>query len=186
MPLNWQQSGQKKAREEVQYSEVQKEGGREGGRGEGNTSAGGLSHRAERRGRAALFALALSHKSPGQLGCSACFKVWDGTTPLGTPPPLLPPLPLTFHPPPVPHPPQRFHLSSEPGTLHFLSGPMPASPPGNVFPALVVVGHIVTLIAVWQWRVRKKQGKTSLLLQGLREVRWPSHLKRKLEKRFSV
>lgn len=38
---------------------------------------------------------------------------------------------------------------------------MPASPPGNVFPALVVVGHIVTLIAVWQWRVRKKQGKKS-------------------------
>lgn len=37
---------------------------------------------------------------------------------------------------------------------------MPASPPGNVFPALVVVGHIVTLIAVWKWRVRKKQGKT--------------------------
>lgn len=36
---------------------------------------------------------------------------------------------------------------------------MPASPPGNVFPALVVVGHIVTLIAAWQWRVRKKQGK---------------------------
>ncbi|XP_026155351.1 plectin a isoform X11 [Mastacembelus armatus] len=34
---------------------------------------------------------------------------------------------------------------------------MPASPPGNVFPALVVVGHIVTLIVVWQWRVRKKQ-----------------------------
>ncbi|KAE8282540.1 Plectin [Larimichthys crocea] len=45
----------------------------------------------------------------------------------------------------------------EPGTLHFVPGPMPASPPGNVFPALVVVGHIVTLIAVWQWRVRKKQ-----------------------------
>lgn len=36
---------------------------------------------------------------------------------------------------------------------------MPTSPPGSVFPALVVVGHIVTLIAVWQWRVRKKQGK---------------------------
>uniref|UniRef100_A0A672GV28 Plectin n=1 Tax=Salarias fasciatus TaxID=181472 RepID=A0A672GV28_SALFA len=36
---------------------------------------------------------------------------------------------------------------------------MPASPPGNVFPALVVVGHIVTLIVVWQLRVRKKQGK---------------------------
>lgn len=90
----------------MQYSEVQREGGREGGRrGEGNTSAGGLSHRAERRGRAALFALALSHKSPGQLGCSACFKVWDGTTPLGTPPPpLLPPLPLTFHPPSPPSP----------------------------------------------------------------------------------
>uniref|UniRef100_UPI0037E86123 plectin a isoform X9 n=1 Tax=Semicossyphus pulcher TaxID=241346 RepID=UPI0037E86123 len=34
---------------------------------------------------------------------------------------------------------------------------MPASPPGNVFPTLVVVGHIVTLIAVWKWRVRKKQ-----------------------------
>lgn len=38
---------------------------------------------------------------------------------------------------------------------------MPASPPGNVFPALVVVGHIVTLIAVWQWRARRKQGKRS-------------------------
>ena len=36
---------------------------------------------------------------------------------------------------------------------------MLASPPGNVFPALVVVGHIVTLIVAWQWRVRKKQGK---------------------------
>lgn len=38
---------------------------------------------------------------------------------------------------------------------------MPTSPPGNVFPALVVVGHIVTLIAVWQWRIHKKQGKKS-------------------------
>ncbi|XP_071751073.2 plectin a isoform X4 [Centroberyx gerrardi] len=34
---------------------------------------------------------------------------------------------------------------------------MPASPPGNVFPTLVVVGHIVTLIVVWQWRQRKRQ-----------------------------
>ncbi|XP_044190794.1 plectin a isoform X8 [Thunnus albacares] len=34
---------------------------------------------------------------------------------------------------------------------------MPTSPPGHVFPTLVVVGHIVTLIAVWQWRIRKKQ-----------------------------
>ncbi|XP_024920953.1 plectin a isoform X6 [Cynoglossus semilaevis] len=34
---------------------------------------------------------------------------------------------------------------------------MPASPPGHVFPALVAVGHIVTLIVVWQWRVRKNQ-----------------------------
>ncbi|XP_028277647.1 plectin a isoform X4 [Parambassis ranga] len=34
---------------------------------------------------------------------------------------------------------------------------MPTSPPGTVFPALVVVGHIVTLIVVWQWRVRRKQ-----------------------------
>ncbi|KAM7384662.1 hypothetical protein PAMA_011829 [Pampus argenteus] len=40
----------------------------------------------------------------------------------------------------------------------FLEGPMPTSPPGNVFPTLVVVGHIVTLIAVWQWRIRKNQG----------------------------
>lgn len=53
------------------------------------------------------------------------------------------------------------HLSSEPGTVHFLAGPMPTSPPGNVFPALVVVGHVVTLIAVWRWRVCTKQGKTS-------------------------
>ncbi|KAI4818179.1 hypothetical protein KUCAC02_011538 [Chaenocephalus aceratus] len=37
---------------------------------------------------------------------------------------------------------------------------MPASPP-YVFPALVVVGHVVTLILAWQWRVRKKQGKKS-------------------------
>ncbi|KAJ3608932.1 hypothetical protein NHX12_023460 [Muraenolepis orangiensis] len=36
---------------------------------------------------------------------------------------------------------------------------MPASPPGSVFPALVVVGHIVTLLAVWQWKQRKRQGK---------------------------
>lgn len=42
---------------------------------------------------------------------------------------------------------------------------MPASPPGNVFPALVVVGHIVTLIVAWQWRVRKKQGKEKKLLR---------------------
>ncbi|KAA8586222.1 hypothetical protein FQN60_007791 [Etheostoma spectabile] len=49
-------------------------------------------------------------------------------------------------------------LSSELGTLHFVPGPMPAIPPGNVFPALVVVGHIVTLIFAWQWRVQKKQG----------------------------
>ncbi|KAL6460410.1 hypothetical protein MHYP_G00303760 [Metynnis hypsauchen] len=34
---------------------------------------------------------------------------------------------------------------------------MPASPPGNVFPTLVVLGHIVTLIAVWRWRQRRRQ-----------------------------
>ncbi|XP_033831135.1 plectin a isoform X5 [Periophthalmus magnuspinnatus] len=34
---------------------------------------------------------------------------------------------------------------------------MPTSPPGNVFPALVVVGHILTLLIAWQWRVRKKE-----------------------------
>ncbi|KAL7826936.1 hypothetical protein AOLI_G00321450 [Acnodon oligacanthus] len=34
---------------------------------------------------------------------------------------------------------------------------MPASPPGNVFPTLVVLGHIVTLIAVWSWRQRRRQ-----------------------------
>ncbi|KAK1879979.1 ATP-dependent zinc metalloprotease FtsH [Dissostichus eleginoides] len=35
---------------------------------------------------------------------------------------------------------------------------MPVRPP-YVFPALVVVGHVVTLILAWQWRVQKKQGK---------------------------
>eukprot|EP00063_Salmo_salar_P022030 XP_013996865.1 PREDICTED: plectin isoform X4 [Salmo salar] len=34
---------------------------------------------------------------------------------------------------------------------------MSASPPGNVFPTLVVVGHIVNLIAVSQWRQRRRQ-----------------------------
>ncbi|CAF94416.1 unnamed protein product [Tetraodon nigroviridis] len=52
---------------------------------------------------------------------------------------------------------------------------MPTSPTGNVFPALVVVGHIVTLIAVWRWRVCTKQGKTSWnsLLTGLFQERSP-------------
>lgn len=65
------------------------------------------------------------------------------------------------------------HLSLDPARPHSVPGLMPASPPGNVFPTLVVVGHIVTLIAVWQWRQRRRQlreGKTSWeknLLRGL-------------------
>ncbi|KAF0024299.1 hypothetical protein F2P81_023101 [Scophthalmus maximus] len=39
---------------------------------------------------------------------------------------------------------------------------MPASPPGNVFPALVALGHVVTLIVVWRLRTRKKEVQTIL------------------------
>lgn len=91
----------RKEREELLLYEYREKRGREGGKGgregrEGATSARGLSHRGE---GGVLVCSALSHKCPGQLGCSAFFKVWDGTTPLGSPPPLLlPPLPLTFHP----------------------------------------------------------------------------------------
>lgn len=119
----------------------------------------------------------VSCKSRGQLGCSARFKVRDGTTPLDAPlllPFTPPPSTLPSNSPTPRYPPQPSHLS-EPGTLHFVPGPMPASPPGNVFPALVAVGHIVTLIVFWQWRVRKKQGKKSSKnssLQGLRRESW--------------
>lgn len=105
-------------------------------------------HRTEsRRGGGGLPLFGLSFKSHRQLGGSTKALEWHHTP---SPPSFLPSSPFT---PP--------HLSSEPGTVHFLPGPMPTSPPGNVFPALVVVGHIITLIAVWRWRVSTKQGKTS-------------------------
>lgn len=91
---------------------------------------------------------ALYFKSHWQLGCSTKTPEWHHTPR----PPLLLSRSSPFTPP---------HLSSEPATVHFLAGPMPTSPPGNVFPALVVLGHIATLIAVWRWRVCTKQGKTS-------------------------
>lgn len=138
-----------------------------------------ISHfcqRTESQSRARCALSLVSCKSRGQLSCSARFKVRGDTTPLDAPLllPFTPPLHLTFQLPPRRYPPQPSHLS-EPGTLHFVPGPMPASPPGNVFPALVAVGHIVTLIVFWQWRVRKKQGKKSLKnssLQGLRRESW--------------
>uniref|UniRef100_A0A673HHV8 Plectin-like n=1 Tax=Sinocyclocheilus rhinocerous TaxID=307959 RepID=A0A673HHV8_9TELE len=34
---------------------------------------------------------------------------------------------------------------------------MPANPSGTVFPTLVVLGHVATLIAVWRWMQRRKQ-----------------------------
>lgn len=149
-------------------------------KGEGK-SAGvrDISHfcqRTESQSRARCALSLVSCKSRGQLSCSARFKVRGDTTPLDAPLllPFTPPLHLTFQLPPRRYPPQPSHLS-EPGTLHFVPGPMPASPPGNVFPALVAVGHIVTLIVFWQWRVRKKQGKKSLKnssLQGLRRESW--------------
>lgn len=78
----------RKEREELLLYEYREKRGREGGKGgregrEGATSARGLSHRGE---GGVLVCSALSHKCPGQLGCSAFFKVWDGTTPLGSPP----------------------------------------------------------------------------------------------------
>lgn len=93
------------------------------------------------------------------------FKVRDGgTTPLAGLPFLH--SHITFHP-------RASHLSLEPAISHSVQGLMSASPPGNVFPTLVVVGHIVNLIAVSQWRQRRRQlreGKTSWeknLLRGL-------------------
>lgn len=62
--------------------------------------------------------------------------------------------PSSIHPHLSPGP---SHLSLDPARPHSVPGLMPASPPGNVFPTLVVVGHIVTLIAVWQWRQRRRQ-----------------------------
>lgn len=141
-----------------------RESGKETKRGVGVTG--------RKRGRAALFCQrtesqkgrgglplysAPSFKSHRQLGCSTKTLEWHHP-----PPPSSRSSPFT---PP--------HLSSEPGTVHFLAGPMPASPPGNVFPALVVVGHIVTLLAVWRWRVCKKQGKTSW-----RTRRWQGYFRR--------
>ncbi|CAB1447267.1 unnamed protein product [Pleuronectes platessa] len=67
----------------------------------------------------------------------APLKVRDGITPLGA-----------ARPPPSQAPPSPA-----------LPRPMPASPPGSAFPALVVVGHIVTLVVAWRWRVRRKQAR---------------------------
>lgn len=36
---------------------------------------------------------------------------------------------------------------------------MPASPPGPTLPALVVLGHLVTLIIFWRLRKHKREGK---------------------------
>lgn len=97
------------------------------------------------------------------------FKVRDGgTTPLAGLPFLH--SHITFHP-------RASHLSLEPAISHSVQGLMSASPPGNVFPTLVVVGHIVNLIAVSQWRQRRRQlreGKTSwitILLWGFLSFR---------------
>lgn len=108
-------------------------------------------------------------KVTDNLAAPLVFKVQDGTTPLGahlsTPPsPSTPTTPPRRPQPPAPLPssPHAAQPSRQsPASLHFAPGPMPVSPPGNWFPALVVAGHVVTLIFAWQRRVRKKQGKSS-------------------------
>lgn len=84
-----------------------------------------------------------------------------------TPLPSHYPTAPTYIPPPHEAPPvtpAHRLVPSSPLYLICLCQQMPASPVGPTLPALVVLGHLVTLIVFWHVRNHKRKGKRAMQL----------------------